>query len=92
MLLHKMARMPNIWLNTFSQEEQFSCRKTPVSPNMPDTAILIVPGESGTTDQVRISHGTSKIKAREGRLPPRASGQPFSFKESLNEYYRVRWV
>jgi len=79
-----MARMPNIWLNTFTQEEQFSCRKTPASPNMPDTTILIVPGESGTANHVRMSHGTSKIKAMEGRLLPRASGWPFSFKESLN--------
>jgi len=78
--------MLNIWLNTFTQEEQFNCRKTPASPNMHNTAILIVPGESGTTDHVRMSHGTSKIKAMEGWLLPRASGEPFSFKESLKEY------
>ena len=81
-----MARMPNIWLNTFTLEEQFSCRKMPESPNMPDTTILIILRESGTANHVGMSHGTSKIKAMKGQLLPRASGQPFSFKESLNEY------
>jgi len=87
-----MARIPNIWLNAFAQEGPSSCRKTPVSPNMPNTTIFFVPGEFGTADHVRMSHGTSKIKAREGRLLPRASGMPFSIIESLNEYSRLRWV